>query len=318
MRWPETTAGGAGAVLAAAVLFGTTGTAQALADPTGSPYAVGAARLLVGGAGLVVVALLAGHRTGALLALVRTPAGLIAVAAVAGYQLGFFAGVARAGVAIGTLVGIGAAPVIAGLLSGLVDGRLPGRRWWRAVVVALVGLVLLSLAGASGRAEPIGLLLVLSAAACYAVSVLAQRRLIGAGADSTAVMAATFAGGAVLLTPVLVAGGVRWLSEPSGWLLVLYLGLLPTTLAYLLIGAGIRVLAPAAVVSLNLAEPVTAATLGVVLLGEQLTVLGALGALLVLVGVVLVGRVVTAGDAALVPPGKWGASTSASAVPRPD
>jgi DME family drug/metabolite transporter len=318
MRWPETAVGGAGAVLAAAVLFGTTGTAQALADPAGSPYAVGAARLLVGGAGLVVVALLAGHRTGTLLALVRTPPGLVAAAAVAGYQLGFFAGVARAGVAIGTLVGIGAAPVIAGLLGGLVDGRLPGRRWWQAVAVALVGLALLSLAGASGRAEPIGLLLVLSAAACYAMSVLAQRRLIGAGADSTAVMAATFPAGAVLLMPVLVAGGVRWLGEPSGWLLVLYLGLLPTTLAYLLIGAGIRVLAPAAVVSLNLAEPMTAATLGVVLLGEQLTVLGAAGALLVLVGVVLVGRVVAAGDAGLVPPGKWGANTSTAGVPRPD
>jgi drug/metabolite transporter, DME family len=306
MRWPDTAAGGAAAVLTAAVLFGTTGTAQALADPDGSPYAVGAARLLLGGAGLVAVAFVAGHRTRALLAMVRTPPGLIAAAAVAGYQLGFFAGVARAGVAIGTLVGIGAAPVIAGLLGGLADGQWPGRRWWQAVAVALAGLALLSLAGAGGRPEPIGLLLVLSAATCYAVSVLAQRRLIGAGADSTAVMAATFAAGAVLLTPVLVAGGVRWLGEPSGWLLVLYLGLLPTTLAYLLIGAGIRVLAPAAVVSLNLAEPATAATLGVALLGEQLTVLGALGALLVLVGVVLVGRVVTAGDAGLVPPGKMG------------
>jgi hypothetical protein len=33
---------------------------------------------------------------------------------------------------------------------------------------------------------------------------------------------------------------------------------------------------------------------------------------------VLVGRVVTAGDAGLVPPGKWGASTATNAVPRPD
>lgn len=318
MRWPDTAAAGTIAVVAAAVLFGTTGTAQALADPAGSPYAVGAARLLVGGAGLVTVALLAGHRMRSLVTLVRTPPGLVAAAAVAGYQLGFFAGVARAGVAVGTLVGIGAAPVIAGLLSGLVDGRLPGRRWWRAVAVALAGLALLSLAGAGGRAEPIGLLLVLSAAACYAVSVLAQRRLIGAGVDSTAVMAATFAAGAVLLTPVLVAGGVRWLGAPSGWLLVLYLGLLPTTLAYLLIGAGIRVLAPAAVVSLNLAEPVTAATLGVLLLGERLTVVGVVGALLVLAGVVLVGRVVTGADSSLVLPGKWSASTSTTAVPGSD
>src|SRR5262245_65810230 len=103
LRWPDTARGGAAAVLVAAVLFGTTGTAQALADPTGSPYAVGAARLLLGGAGLVAVALIAGHRTRSLVALVRTPPGLVAATAVAGYPLGFFAGVARDGVAVAPL-----------------------------------------------------------------------------------------------------------------------------------------------------------------------------------------------------------------------
>jgi DME family drug/metabolite transporter len=52
--------GGAGLVLAAAVLWGTTGTARALAPAGASPLSVGAVRIAVGGAALVAVARLGG------------------------------------------------------------------------------------------------------------------------------------------------------------------------------------------------------------------------------------------------------------------
>lgn len=45
------------AVLAAAVLFGTTGTAQALGPESTTPLGVGAARLIVGGTALAAVGL---------------------------------------------------------------------------------------------------------------------------------------------------------------------------------------------------------------------------------------------------------------------
>ncbi len=44
------------AILAAAVLFGTTGTAQALGPHETTPLAVGVMRMVVGGTGLAVVA----------------------------------------------------------------------------------------------------------------------------------------------------------------------------------------------------------------------------------------------------------------------
>ena len=112
-------------LLGAAVLWGTTGTAQALGEAEGSPLSVGAVRLAIGAAGLLVL----GWRH-----LRRTPLRWLAVgaAAMAGYQVAFFAGVARAGVALGTVVAIGSAPVVAGIADWAIRSEPPTRRWWAA------------------------------------------------------------------------------------------------------------------------------------------------------------------------------------------
>jgi len=71
----------------------------------------------------------------------RWPRGpLVAGAvAVAGYQLAFFSAVARTGVAVGTMVAIGSAPMLAGLLAWLVRGERPPGRWYAATLLALTG-----------------------------------------------------------------------------------------------------------------------------------------------------------------------------------
>src|SRR5690554_3847273 len=98
---PSRHAGGVALVVGAGVLWGTTGTAQALAPAGVDPLSLGAARLLVGGGALLALALW----RGALGGLTRRdwPRIALAAACVAAYQPLFFAGVARAGVAIGTL-----------------------------------------------------------------------------------------------------------------------------------------------------------------------------------------------------------------------
>src|SRR3954449_1611657 len=95
-------------VLLAAVCFGTTGTAQALGPDGLAPAGVGAARILVGGALLVLVAILL-HGVRALTRVQGRPA-LVAAAGVAVYQLAFFAAVRDTGVAVGTIVALGSAP----------------------------------------------------------------------------------------------------------------------------------------------------------------------------------------------------------------
>src|SRR4051812_5460260 len=95
-------------VLLAAVCFGTTGTAQAL-GPSASPVAVGAARIVLGGTLLVVIARGMGVR------IPRLDATVLGIAvAIAIYQLSFFAAVKLTGVAVGTVVAIGTGPAAAG------------------------------------------------------------------------------------------------------------------------------------------------------------------------------------------------------------
>jgi DME family drug/metabolite transporter len=274
--------GGAGLVLAAAVLWGTTGTARALAPAGASPLSVGAVRIAVGGAALVVVARLGGGlRRGGGWPMGPVVAG---AAAVAGYQLAFFSAVARTGVAVGTMVAIGAAPPLAGLLAWVTSGERPGHRWYGATALAVAGGGLLAVAGQAVRFSPAGAALALGAGAAYAVVAVAAKELL-AGHGQVEVMAALFAGGALLLLPV-AALPLGWLGTPRGALAALHLGLLATA-AYVLFAAGLGRVSVATAATMSLAEPLTAATLGVLVLGERLTPAGLAGAALLVAGLLL-------------------------------
>ena len=65
------------------------------------------------------------------------------------------------------------------------------------------------------------------------------------------------------------------------------LGLFATALAYLLFGKGLRQIPLATAVTLSLAEPLTAGTLGVLLLGEKLSLQAGLGILMIFSGLIV-------------------------------
>lgn len=256
-------------VLLASICFGTTGTAQALGPDGLSPAGVGAGRILVGGALLVLVALLSRRLT-------RLPLRplLLGATAVATYQLAFFAAVADTGVAVGTIVALGSAPALAGAIEWAVDRRTPTRAWVVATGLACAGVALLAGGGDTAISLP-GVVLALCAGASYAGYTIAAKRMLTAGHAPESVMAGAFGLGAVLLAPVLAITGVGWAVEPGGAALILFLGIVPTALAYLLFARGLKHLSAAETATLTLAEPLTAALLGVIILAEQPNVLGA-------------------------------------------
>ncbi len=285
-------------VLLAAILFGTTGAAQALGPDSSTPLTVGAARIVVGGAILVLLALTSGGLRG------QWPAGpvLIAGAGVAVYQLAFFAAVADTGVAVGAIVAIGSGPVFAGVLERVLDGTWPGRTWSIATALAVAGVAVLSLAATAEAAlSGKGIAFALVAGAGYAAYTVVAKRLLRLGHGPVPVMGAAFGVGAVLLLPVLAFGETAWLQTPDGLALVLYLGIFPTAVAYVLFGRGLRRLEASEVTTLVLAEPVTATILGVVVLDEHVGPGGALGAGLVLAGLAVLALSRPRRDGAEVP-----------------
>ncbi|MBE3012365.1 EamA family transporter [Microbispora sp. NEAU-D428] len=282
------------AVVAAAVLWGTAGTVGTLA--AAGSVSLAAARLVLGGALLGALALVTHCRTRrASHGNVPTRWALVlGAAAVAAYQLCFFAAVGRTGVAIGTVVAIGSGPVFTGILSWIVGHERPSGRWALATAAAVAGCAVLVTGGGTGGgggnggADAGGVALALLGGLLYAFYAVVAARAIGRGMESGIVMGVLFGGAAVLMLPVLVLTGPGWLARPGGLLTALYLGCATTGLAYLLYGRGLRTTPVATAATLALAEPAVAALLGVVALREHLSLVSWAGLVLLALGLVVV------------------------------
>ncbi len=271
----------------AAVLWGTTGTAQAFAPAGTQPMTVGTIRLLFGA---VTLTLLAAYRRELgdarhWQAWLRWTTILAAVG-VALYQVLFFAAVARTGVAVGTIVGIGSTPIAAGILVLLWYRERPGTRWIFATILAILGCSLLILTGGSIQIDPVGILLAIGAGASYALYTLMSKELLNQYPTGT-VLTITFLMGVVFLLPVLLLGDLSWLANPIGLGVALHLGVITVGFAYLLFAMGLCTVPVATAATLTLAEPLTAALLGVTLLGEVLNWPAVVGIGLILGGLLL-------------------------------
>ncbi|MEU4350975.1 DMT family transporter [Streptomyces sp. NPDC023838] len=206
------------------------------------------------------------------------------------FQSAYFAAVASTGLAVATVVTLGAGPVLIAVGARLTLGERIGGAGLTAVAGALAGLAVLVLGNGGGAVRPAGVLLALLSAAGYAGITLLTRRLgrDGAAADPSATTAWAFAVASVLLLPLAGAEGlVPHTVEPVRVaVLLLYVAAVPTALAYALYFAGAAVVRSATVSVIMLLEPVSAALLAVAVLGERLSVATVAGTVLLLVAVV--------------------------------
>lgn len=272
-------------VLSGAALFGTVGTAQAL-GPDAPPLQLAAARLLLAAILLVAFAVAAGH-AGRIAVYARQAPAWWAGLGQAGFNLCFLAAMKEAGVAVGTLVAIGATPILTGLVT-----RHVSRAWIIATSVAVAGLALLVLGQPGGGGGPTswGIVLAFGASASYATYILAGNVGASRGLETQPFLAVSFWVAALLTLPLLLTAGMSWVLTPSGALLVLYLAAVPTLLAYSLFNRGLHGVRASTAATLGLIEPVVAACLAVFVLGETLGVVGVAGATLILAGLLAIVR----------------------------
>lgn len=204
------------------------------------------------------------------------------------FQTAYFAAVSDTGLAVATVVTLGAGPVLIALGARLTLGERLGRGGVLAVAGALAGLGVL-FAGSGGSAvHPRGVLLALLSAAGYSAMTLLTRRWGRDGeADASATTVGAFAVTALCLLPfALVEGLVPHSAEPLRVVALLaYIAAVPTALAYALYFAGAAVVRSATVSVIMLLEPVSAAVLAVGLLGERLTATTLTGTSLMLASV---------------------------------
>ncbi|KGJ10422.1 EamA family transporter (plasmid) [Paracoccus versutus] len=275
---------GVAAVLFSSVVWGTTGTAATFAPEVG-PAAIGAAAMGVGG---LLQALLAGGRIArALPELARHWRNLLLGGlAVAIYPLAFYASMRLAGVTIGTVVTIGSAPLLSALIEWLFDGARLSRRWLAGASIGLLGMVLLCLAEDAGHqagegATLLGIALGLVGGLTYALYSWTARRLMLRGIHSRVAMGTTFGIGGLLLMPVLVATGGPFLASWGNAAVGIYMALVPMFLGYVCFGIGLARISASMATTITLIEPVMAAMLAILVVGERLPALGWIGVVLV-------------------------------------
>ena len=204
------------------------------------------------------------------------------------YQVCYFGAIAQVGVAIAVLITLCIAPVLVALLSLWLFREKLTPKLILALTFALIGTALFvdfqPHGGAQGNAV-IGVLLALGSAFGYAVITLCSRTLARRYHPLQS-LSIGFGTGAMILLPFAIANGV--VNYPVvGWVLLLYLGLVPTVLAYVLFLSGMRYTTATVASITTLLEPMTSTLLAWLFFKEQLTLLGLLGGILLLGAIVL-------------------------------
>jgi drug/metabolite transporter, DME family len=274
-------------VLAASVLWGTTGTAATFAPAVG-PLAIGAAAMGLGGLLQALTAARTIMRERAALCAQRRIV-LLGGAAVAVYPLAFYTSMRLAGVAVGTVVSIGSAPLASALAERIIDQQRLTVRWMAGAGLGLAGIVLLCLAEAT-RPQPghpaawpvmLGVGLGLVAGVTYAIYSWAAHRMIGRGVAPRAAMGAIFGLGGLLLMPVLLATGAPLAASWPNAAIGAYLALVPMFAGYVLFGWGLAHVRASTATTLSLLEPAVATVLAVMVVREHLPAAGWAGLTLI-------------------------------------
>lgn len=193
-------------------------------------------------------------------------------------------------------------PVIVAVLSIRFATRLPGRRPWIALLLALAGVVFAVGGIDVGGAPPIaGIVLVMLSSLIYSIWIVLSARLsgerrdrLGAEAGRPDTAAATTA---VMITSSAVVYAVMSLATggsidprsvpPSAWPALVGIGFLASFLAIQAFYAGARRIGAAQAALLSTVEPATIVALAWLVLGQRLQPIQLVGAVLIMVSVVV-------------------------------
>nr|WP_221382896.1 DMT family transporter [Actinoplanes polyasparticus] len=272
-----------------ASLWGTIGPASEMGAGTAGAGALAGWRHLV--AGLVMTAMAFRHwatlrRAGRSWWLWVVTAGVASAA----YQVVFLTSISMSGAALGTMVGVAAVPLFAALGVRFLDRGRVNRAWMLGSAVALAGCVLLLTPEVPGGTSisAAGVACGICAGALFAAYTYCAKQ-IATRSRATGVNLATgvtMLVGAALLAPLLLTG-LPHLTRMSEWLLIAWLGLVATAVAYALYSHGLREVKASTAGTLSLFELPSAALLSMVLLGERLSPVEWLGSAVILAGLLL-------------------------------
>ncbi|MFF2754091.1 DMT family transporter [Psychrobacillus sp. NPDC058041] len=270
-------------VLLGAILWGTTGTAQTFLPDSAHPFIISAGRSTVGGFSLLIIMILLKKIKFKTWPWKKT---LYAAICISLFQLLFFSSVKLTGVAIASVVAIGSAPVFSGLIEWVFLKLRPSRIWGISTAFALIGCIFLFMNKGEITINPVGVMYSLVAGFGFAMFTISSKSLLQKE-ETIPVVAMTFSVSSILLLPFWFLYDVSWLLNAGNVSIIFYLGLATTSVAYVLYGRGLHKIPSSSALTLSLAEPTTAALLGVFIVGEVLSMTSWIGIILLLGSIVV-------------------------------
>lgn len=275
-------------VLLAAVCWGTTGTLQTFLIGDIEPISIAAIRSLIGGGILLLYLLITRKLSFKSWSWKWT---IFAAVFIGLFQTAFFTSIQLTGVAIGTVITIGSAPIFAGLVEWLLFKHKPTWIWLTATLLAIIGVCLLFVQANQTSFHIGGVGCGLVAGILFACYTNFSKKLMEEQQALPAV-AMTFTICAMLVMPFAAfEDGFKWLSQSPNLLVMLIMAVIATTLAYILFLSGLQKISSSAAVTLSLAEPLTAALLSVFIVKEMLPLLSWVGIGCIIIGIVIVTSV---------------------------
>ena len=271
-------------MIVAGLLWGTTGTAEHFAPSGANPLLIGFFRIFFAGLFLLLADM---PRNG--IGIFKGPwpwkPCLGSAVGMGFYQLFFFAALPRTGVAVGTMVAMGSAPVMAGIIGYIFFSERPTTRWLIATALAIGGCCFLAIPSGNHDMNTSGIILALMAGLCWAVAGSSMKKLPPSRSplEKAAIMLIL---GSVIISPVLVFGDIPLIFSMRGTAVILHLSLMATAIPYTLFAMGIGSVPLSTAYTLSLVEPLTASCLGILLLREALTMRTSIGIIMIFAGLV--------------------------------
>ena len=275
-------------VLGAALCFGTTGTTQQLGVPDISPLAVASARLICGSLFLFIFAYFQRSSRGEIRMPVRDL--VICGSGIGLYQLTFFSAVHSTGIAIATVTALGSAPTFSAIVAYIVLRERPQRSWYLGTSVTILGIVLVGTANGVESFNLKGVALAALAGLGFAIFNVICRKSLARGAEDLWLTATTFGVAALVSFPFLFTQNPEWILTLKGFVTVLWLGLVTTSIGYVLFMFGLKRIESSKAATVVLAEPATATILAAVVIGEELVFKSYLGIAVVALGILYISR----------------------------
>lgn len=177
-------------------------------------------------------------------------------------------------------------PVMVALIMAVFYNERLTRKSWICLITAFLGVVILSKGDDGSFISFIGLALVMFSSLSYAIYLVYINRGPMKNIDSSAVTFYVIAGGfLVMILNCLLDGGIILPTTTSAWLNTIGLGIFPTIISLIFTSRAIALIGSTETAIFGALEPLTAVVLGILILGETLTILPAIGMILIFVSV---------------------------------